>query len=318
MSYLNEKKRDILKPLVNAFYPFPRRQLLDQQMEYVVTDYFTKLDIGKPFEARGLIVTGESRSGKTKEVNFLVEKFNAEGFKLPGGMPARFIECNLSGMLSWKDLGIEVLEAMGTPMRAQRTQSYIWNEVEKQARLQGVIGIHFDECQHMFTETGKTTNAKVLDGFKSLCKNKRWPFILILSGVPDLATFVNPYVQLKELLFPVHFEKIGGQGDLQEMNNLCFAYGDKGDINFAPLATQDFYERLAFACGNRWGLVIELVIEALTLCKMDDRKDIRISYFEKAFAQKSGLSLGFSPFSVDDYQEAFSEAQLLKLLLDTE
>lgn len=126
----------------------------------------------------------------------------------------------------------------------------------------------------------------------------------------------SPYVQLKELLFPVHFEKIGGQDDLEEMNNLCFAYGDTGNINFEPLATKDFYERLAFACGNRWGLVIELVIEALTLCKMDDQKEISISYFGKAFAQKSGLSLGFSPFSVDDYREAFSEAQLLNLLLD--
>lgn len=316
MSYLNEKKRDILRPFIKAYYRFPRRKQLNTQMEYVVTDYFTKLDIGKPFEARGLIVTGESRSGKTKEIDAAVEEFNAKGYKLPDGMPARFVQCTLSGMLSWKDLGIEVLEALGTPMRAQRTQSYIWNEVEKQARLQGVIGIHFDECQHMFTETGKTTNAKVLDGFKSLCKNKRWPFVLILSGVPDLATFVKPYVQLKELLFPVHFEKIGGQDDLEEMNNLCFAYGDTGHINFEPLATKDFYERLAFACGNRWGLVIELVIEALTLCKMDDRKEISISYFEKAFAQKSGLSLGFSPFSMDDYREAFSEAQLLNLLLD--
>jgi hypothetical protein len=316
MSYLNQKKRDILRPFIKAYYRFPRRKQLDEQMAYVVTDYFTKLDIGKPFEARGLIVTGESRSGKTKEIDAAVEEFNAKGYKLPDGMPARFVQCTLSGMLSWKDLGIEVLEALGTPMRAQRTQSHIWNEVEKQARLQGVIGIHFDECQHMFTETGKTTNAKVLDGFKSLCKNKRWPFVLILSGVPDLATFVKPYVQLKELLFPVHFEKIGGQDDLEEMNNLCFAYGDTGNINFEPLATKDFYERLAFACGNRWGLVIELVIEALTLCKMDDQKEISISYFGKAFAQKSGLSLGFSPFSVDDYREAFSEAQLLNLLLD--
>ena len=123
---------------------------------------------------------------------------------------------------------------------------------------------------------------------------------------------------MKELLFPVHFEKIGGLDDLEEMNNLCFAYGEKGDVDFAPLGTKDFCERLAFACGNRWGLVIELVIEALTLCKMDGHKDISISYFEKAFAQKSGLSLGFSPFSVDDYREAFSEAQLLKLLLDDE
>lgn len=101
---------------------------------------------------------------------------------------------------------------------------------------------------------------------------------------------------------------------MEEMNNLCFAYGDNGDVNFGPLATKDFYERLAFACANRWGLVIELTIEALALCRMDDRKDISISYFEKAFAKKSRLSLRFSPFSVDDYREAFSEAQLFEFL----
>jgi hypothetical protein len=316
MSYLNDKKRAISKELIKAYYRFPRREQLDKQLENVVTQYFAKLDIGKPFDARGLIVTGESRSGKTKEITSAIDQFNAEGLMLPDGLPARFVQCNLSGMLNWKDLGIAVLDSLGFPMRAQRTQGYIWNEVVQQAKLQGVIGIHFDECQHMFTATGKATNDKVLDGFKALSKGKsrHSPFALILSGVPVLASYVNPYTQLKELLNPVHFDMIGGQNDIEEMNSLCFAYADAAAINFETLATKDFYDRLAFTCGNRWGLVIELVIEALTLCKMDDRSEISISCFEMAFSERSGIPLGFSPFTVDDYRDSFSEAKLLELL----
>lgn len=314
MTYLNKEKRAISAKLVTAYYRFPRRAVLDKQFGNVVTDYFTKLEIAKPFEARGLMVTGESRSGKSREITAVVEQFNAEGLLLPDGLSARFVHCNLFGMLSWKDLGIRVLDSLGYPMRAQRTQGHIWQEVMQQARLQGVIGIHFDECQHMFTATGHNTNAKVLDGFKALCKDRRWPLALVLSGVPALAGFVTPYVQLNELLNKVHFDLISGQSDIMEMHDLCFAYAETVEINFEPLATQDFYDRLEFACGRRWGLVIELVIEALTLCKLDGHTDISSRYFEIAFAERSGISMGYSPFSIDDYRDAFSEVKLLELL----
>jgi hypothetical protein len=314
MTFVNQQKREILTRFLKRHYPLPRRKELDFEINNVVTDYLAKRDTGKPFEARGLYVTGESRTGKTKEINTAIESFNTGGTRLPDGLTARFVQCTLSGMLSWKDLGIEVLDSLGFPMAAQRNQSYIWNEVVKQARLQGVIGIHFDECQHMFTETGKITNDKVLDGFKSLCKNKHWPFVLILSGVPALAGFVNGYDQLRELLKPVHFGLIQYPKDIAEVNNLCFAYADHGDIEFEPLAKRDFYERLAFANGYRWGLVIEMLIEALTLCKLDGRTEIDIIYFEQAFARKTGIPFGFSPFSVDDYEEAFSPAEVLRLM----
>ncbi len=314
MSYHNKEKSAILKLLVKPYYRFPRRDDIDQQMEDVITHYFARLEIGERFEARGLLVTAESRSGKTDEISAVIKQFNDENLLLPSGLPARFVQCTLSGMLSWKDLGIKVLESLGFPMAAQRNQSYIWNEVVKQARLQGVIGIHFDECQHMFTETGKTTNAKVLDGFKSLCKNPDWPFALILSGVPALAGFVNSHDQLRELLNPVHFDLIRIPDDTPEMNSLCFAFADEVNINFEPLASEDFYDRLAFANGHRWGLVIEMLIKALTLCKLAGLSEIDISYFEKAFSQKTRIPFGFSPFSVDDYEEAFSPAEILRLM----
>ncbi|GGW28474.1 hypothetical protein GCM10011452_16500 [Gemmobacter lanyuensis] len=98
------------------------------------------------------------------------------------------------------------------------------------------------------------------------------------------------------------------------MNSLCFAFADAVNINFEPLAIEDFYDRHAFANGHRWDLVIEMLIRALTLCKLAGRSEIDISYCEKAFAQKTRVPFGFSPFSVDDYEEALSPAEILRLM----
>ena len=94
----------------------------NSELTNVITKYFTHLASGRPFEARGLHVTGESRSGKTREINAAIQDFNAEAQILPDGQPARIVQCSLSGMLSWKDLGIKVLEALQFPMNAQRTR----------------------------------------------------------------------------------------------------------------------------------------------------------------------------------------------------
>lgn len=69
MSYNNKEKGAILKVLVKPYYRFPGRDDIDQQMEDVITHYFARLEIGERFEARGLLVTAESRSGKTDEIS---------------------------------------------------------------------------------------------------------------------------------------------------------------------------------------------------------------------------------------------------------
>ena len=70
---------------------------------------------------------------------------------LPDEQPARFETCVLSATDSWKDLGRRTLRAMGYPIAdgARLTQTTIWEQVRTQAQLQGIAGIHYDECQHI-------------------------------------------------------------------------------------------------------------------------------------------------------------------------
>lgn len=301
-------------PLKGAHYPFPRSIELHEALSWCMTDYYTKAKSDIDFEARGLLVTGESRVGKTREIKRLISDVNAANVVMPDGRPGKFAHCILSGKVTWKDLGVKTLEALGYPAEGRRTQTYIWDMVIDQARRQGVIGIHFDECQHVFTEEGEKTNRIFLDSFKTLLKDSRWPLMLILSGIPELSKHVDKEPQLKLLLRSVHFTLIDLRRDMNELNELAFSYADKAGLNFEFLSNEDFFARLSHACANRWGLVIELIIEAFTICKLSGAVDISVEHFAEAFSKTRGIPRGFSPFTISDYRESFDPDKLLDLL----
>lgn len=320
MTFINMGEVAVSAPLKQAHYQFPRAQPLKEAVSSCLTDYYSKASAGAAFEARGVLVTGKSRVGKTRELQRLIRDINASGEIMPGGQPLRFVSCTLSGHITWKSLGIATLEALGYPCNGQRTQTYIWDMVREQAKRQGIVGIHYDECQHMFSDTGHSTNRVVLDSFKALLKDPRWPLILIMSGVPDLAKHIEndkaseERRQLRHLLRPVHFDLINLGRDLGELNTLAYTYADKAGIDFDGLSNADFFERLAFVSCNRWGLAIEMVIEAFTCCALSRAREVSMEHFDEAFSRIHGTQKGFSPFMMDDYLDVFDQDRLLEYL----
>lgn len=310
----------VASPLKAAHYPFARSKELHEGLSWCMTDYYAKAATGMEFEARGLLVTGRSRVGKTREIRRLVSTFNSSDTAMPDGRPARIINCTLSGRMNWKDLGMKTLAALGYPTEGRRTQNHIWDMVLNQAKRQGVVGIHYDECQHMFSDTGDATNRVVLDSFKTLLKDPKWPLVLILSGVPDLAKHIErdqaseERKQLRFLLRPIHFEVIEPKRDIEDLNALAYTYADKARLDFDSLSNIDFLERLSHACSYRWGLVIEMIIEAFTIARLSGSQEVTVEHFSKAFSAIHGLPIGFSPFTIEDYRSSFDADSLLDLL----
>jgi hypothetical protein len=235
--------------LKKAHFPFDRANGLANAMDRFVTDYYRKALIGGRFEARGVIVVGDSRQGKSTEIDKYLSEFNDGTTLLPDGRPAKIVSCLLSGKVTWKSLGVEILEVLGYPLKGQHRQTDIWPQVRKIAKLQGVVGIHFDKCQHVFSETDGVTYKKMLDSFKSLLKDPHWPLMLIFSGVPTLAKHINKEEQLAFLLQTVSFDGIDltRKADMDELIQLVFSYGDKAQLEFDDFGMEDFLERLAFS-----------------------------------------------------------------------
>lgn len=316
MSFINKALVDIRKPLVEARFPFKRSSDLKDALEACVVDYYTKASIGRRFEARGVLVIGESRQGKSTEIEMMLEAFYDEAEIMPNGRPGKIISCLLSGKVTWKDLGIVILEELGYPLRGRNSQTEIWSKVRKYAELQGVIGIHFDECQHVFSDAHSTTNRIILDSFKSLLKDHDWPLMLIFSGVPSLATYIAQAEQTNFLLEVVSFDGIdlSRAEDKEELLHLFYSYGDRAGLLVDDLATEDFLHRLSFSACFRWGLVIELLIDAFSLAACAPEKICTIDHFSAAFSKKSKLPKGYSPFTMRDYQDNFDPAKVLELI----
>ncbi|TNB48483.1 hypothetical protein FF124_09175 [Martelella lutilitoris] len=319
-TFIDMETVSIANRLKEVHYPFPRAQELRTQFNSCLEDYYAKAMSGKPFEARGLLVTGKSRMGKSREIDHLIRAFNDSATPMPDGRPARFIQLRLWARNSLTDLGSSTLEALDYPAAGKEKQArQIWEMVLKQAKRNGVIGIHYDEAQHAFTDTGGAKNRTMLDNFKALMKEPRWPMILILSGVDGLSQHVERVGpeerrQLRHLLRPVRFRPIDPKADLEELNGLAYAYAKKAEIDFDPLSNADFFQRLSHACGNRWGLVIELIIAAFIRCKRAGEARISLDHFVDAFAEMHGTPRDFSPFTAPDYQELFEPDRLLELL----
>lgn len=319
MKFFDPHREKILSQLTSVHYEFPSARQLEAAMSYVVTDYITRARIrariGRGFEARALLVVGSSRVGKTAELDHVREEFDLAKIALPGGRCAKMIKVTLSGYSSWKTLGASTLSELGFETRSysNQNQNQIWDLVAFHAEAHGVVCIHYDECQHIFRGKSKDVQDILIDCFKSLLKRPSWPLILILSGVEELKDYILREEQLRYLVKTITFDEIdpNSDEDLLELNKLCFAYADRVGVDFTELSNSDFYQRLAFACSNRWGLVINLLFDALVSAALATGPSKLDVHFCRAFTEGQGLNSKASPFSIDEYEKYFDRQAIL-------
>lgn len=144
--------RETAADTVDRIFPLKRAADLTDPFARVFSHHPGCLANGARFETESILLTGQSGSGKSKEISELLKRFNASEIRLPSGQPARFAECILGGTQGWKGLGRNTNKAIGYPLsdKARLTQVQIWERVVIDAKLAGYVGIHYDEAQHVF------------------------------------------------------------------------------------------------------------------------------------------------------------------------
>lgn len=303
--------------LEEAHFPLDRGLELQGNFARVFSRHLGLIRRGQRFEAKGLLVTGPSGAGKTTEIEDMLKRFNKEAIPLPDGRSAKFAGCFLTAKGSWKDLGSTTLKALGYPItdKTRRTQFEIWNLVVEQAKLQGVIGIHFDEAQHILRGRSEKEMLIILDAFKTLMKSQDWPLMLVLSGVPELDDYVRCERQLDRLLNRVQFHDIDldsateePASDYQVLNEIVGSYAIRARLKLSDyLLTGDFLHRLATAGAFQWGLVIQLVLGAMAAAGDRGSEEVDVDDFIEAWRQKQKTKTNqlATPFTHESYERMY-------------
>uniref|UniRef100_A0A2A3JVE7 Transposase n=1 Tax=Alloyangia mangrovi TaxID=1779329 RepID=A0A2A3JVE7_9RHOB len=327
--------------LAQRHFPLARGEELQRKFSKLFSRHLGRLRSGKSFEGRSLLITGLSGSGKTAEISDMLEQFNESAVLLPDGKPARFACCVLGAKGTWKDLGRKTLQALGYPITSstRRTQFEIWDLVIKQAKLQGIVGIHYDEAQHIMRGKSDKEVEAVLDAFKGLMKvDKRdtksgeafmpshdWPLMLILSGVPELGGYVQREEQLDRLMTRIEFGEVDLNSmpghparDYETLNEIVGSYAISAGLNVdADLPTGDFLHRLATAGAFRWGLVIDMVMDAVALAVARGEGSLERLDFVEAWCDKTGMNELATPFTHDSYERMFRRDKPFRAAIGT-
>lgn len=293
-------RRALLK---SQYFHMTRADALDAALAEAVEDFDAGNLTGRHFEATGLVVIGESGSGKTTEINEALRRFSADPRPLECGLERKFVQLALEAETTWKALGIQLLKNLGFELTARRTEHEIWARVRSQLEGQGIWLLHIDECQHMFQTLGTNEILKVLNALKTFMKHREWPMVIILSGIPELLTKVNIDPQFQRLVTPVHMAQIDPMSsDLEEIDTAFYGLATKVGIDIGKVRTEDTYMRLSYACLDVYGRVFRFLVDLLAALP-EGRTELTLDDFAERYAVQTGCMPGQNVFLREDYRE---------------
>jgi hypothetical protein len=216
-------------------------------------------------EGWALFVLGATGAGKTHALSRIIQEMDdAQPVKTATTTTVPVLRVVAPSPCTLKMLGMEILMALGYPLTRELKESTAWGLVRQQLRMRGVKIVHIDEGQHMLNWRDANERQKLADTLKNVMQQKGWPVSFIVSGLPELADFLD------------------GDGQLWRRSDKCFlnpldlATHRKGletatrtvihkhaGMTLSFDITDDFLGRLHRATGGQFGLVVQLLQSAV-------------------------------------------------------
>lgn len=288
---------DVMAGVLSAYITTSRDNILEAELDGLIdsfllaqqaTDEGLTRQVGRLREGRALTVTGQSGAGKTRtlERHFL----KREEFSGYGNPDADCILVSVStpSPCTLRLLGMEVLAAIGYQTSRKLEENAVWDMVQHQLALRRVRFLHIDELQHVLQTRNPVEIGKVQDTLKRLMQNKTWPVWLILSGLPEIGRFFADDEQVWRRSRHITFDDLTLGRDVPLVHHLITSYAKKATLSIDTLMSDPFIARLLHAALGRFGILIEIIQDAIREALLQESKALTIEHFTAAYAARTG------------------------------
>lgn len=187
----------------------------------------------------------------------------------------------------------------------------IWEMVRQHLHARQTLFLHLDEAQDLMRHQTKEAIMPVVRTLKSLMQTKTWPVGLILSGTPELTDLLNHDPQLARRVTPIEFPRLAPHTSTDLALSISDEYARRSSLSLMDNFDRDFAARLIHAADREFGLLIEIVIEAIQAALLARAETLERQHFAAAFRRRSGCLDGFNPFLATDF-ERIDTRKLLK------
>ncbi|MDM7458009.1 MAG: TniB family NTP-binding protein [Paracoccus sp. (in: a-proteobacteria)] len=261
-----------------------------------------EIEAGRILPVKGIALIGASGSGKSTLAARLFRVTPDLVLAQDGLSRCDVVSLTVPSPATLKSVGRAILEALGYPLKRERTADAIWELVRVFLKERQVLFLHLDEAQDIARHQTPKEMQAVINTLKTMMQHPSWPVGLILSGMPALRDILNVDPQLARRVIPIELPRLSPIGDIEPLTEMTAFYAQEGGLAPAdPRENADIAARLIEASDREFGLAIEITIDAVEEALRAKASKISKSHFAAAFARRSSCIDGLNPFIIDDY-----------------
>lgn len=304
MTKTNDEIRKAIQNLRSVYVPTPAYRTLEMHFRALLEQRRADVADGMINNARGIVLVGQSGSGKTTAIRELI-RMNRTLLKAdPTEDICEFIGLQVPSPATMKFVGAATLRALGYPYSGDKQGPVIWDQVKVQLKLRQTCFLHLDEAQDLARYQTDKERQSVVNTLKSVMENSYWPTGLILSGMPDLKKIVNQDPQLARRLYPVEIGRLHAIRDVAPVLDIVQKYAARAKIETQEsVRNENFAQRLMHAADYEFGLMAEFTVQALSKALITEGMEVelRLQHFADVFFDRSSSIDALNPFLAEDF-----------------
>ena len=167
----------------------------------------------------------------------------------------------------------------------------------------GVAAVHLDEVQDSGRYKTKDSIDAFLKIFWNMMQHKEWPICLIMTATPEARQLINDDRTLQRRLKPMEMRPMNFVEDGQVLRKtLGHLFDDAGLADPGILSIDEFIKILIHASAGRFGVAVEMSIEAIGECLGEGSDEIDMGHFADAYEMRMDCDEELNPFVSENWK----------------
>lgn len=302
------KHTKVMEQVKSRYVATERDARLRAEMDQMLQNVVQSRDPSRPHgadnrrEGTAVAIIADSGAGKTRAMlHYLKDNPAFPGYGEPNS-GCQLITVGVKAPCILRQLGMATLRAAGYHTRRELRENEAWPQAHFQIAEQNILFVHYEEVQRVIQQKSADERTKIVETLTGLMTDMTWPLHLILSGLPEMKTFLQAYTTLRRRVRFVEFPPVDPKADRRQIERAIKQYEKIAGVSLALVQEPLISARICHAAARQLGLIFELTVGAIDVCLSSGRRTVTRADYSDAYASRTLEPIELNPFEVDHWE----------------